>query len=440
MQARIRAASIAGLAMTLLAAVGLSAAYAPPAHAAQVITDIAYAPAQPAGSKGHLLDLYLPSTGSTPRPLLIWHTGSAWSSDEGKEGADEIAAVFNPLGFAVAGVSVRSSAQAIFPAQVHDIKAAIRWLRANAATYQIDPDRFAIAGDSSGGWLTEMAVFSGGVAALEGSLGTTGVSSAVQTGLAFYSPTDFLKMNEQNLPTGGLDHNSPASPESLLVGCPIQTCPATVAQANPMTYVDGDDPPLLFLHGQADFLVPHGQSELLYARIKAVCGEATFVSVPAADHMMDQIMDPAQYGAQTVRRTADCTESVSTGTLDPTWPNFTTFLRGGLKLGTSCEVTYSTGAWNGAFNGDVVVRNTGTTPVEGWTVTWTWPGNQQITSAWNATVTQTGNQVTARDAGHNSYIGPGSSQSFGFSATATGTNDSPAEFKLNNLVCAKAPA
>src|SRR5690606_39605059 len=138
-------------------------------------------------------------------------------------------------------------------------------------------------------------------------------------------------------------------PESLLVGCPIQPCRAPMARFNPRTYVDGDVPPLLFLHGQADFLVPHGQSELLYARIKAVCGEATFVSVPAADHMMDQIMDPAQYGAQTVRRTADCAESVSTGTLDPTWPNFTTFLRGGLKLGTSCEVTYSTGAWNGAF-------------------------------------------------------------------------------------------
>ncbi|WP_436761084.1 cellulose binding domain-containing protein [Streptosporangium sp. V21-05] len=440
MQAQIRRAMIVGMAMAMLAVVGVSAPFAPPAHAMQVITDIAYAPAQPAGSRGHLLDLHLPSTGITPRPLLIWHTGSAWTSDDGKAGADAIASVFNPLGFAVAGVSVRSSAQAIFPAQVHDIKAAIRWLRANAATYNLDPNRFAIMGDSSGGWLTEMATLSGGVAAMEGTVGTTGVSSAVQVGLAFYSPTDFLQMNAQNLPTGGLDHNSPASPESLLVGCPIQTCPATVAQANPMTYVDANDPPLLFLHGQADFLVPHGQSVLLYNRIKAQCGNATFVSVPAADHMMPQIMDPAQYGLQTVRTTTGCGETVGTGTLNPTWPNFTTFLRAGLKMGNSCEVTYSTGVWNGAFNGSVSVKNTGTTPIDDWTLTWAWSGNQNITTAWNAAVTQAGTQVTARDAGHNTYIGPGSSQSFGFAATATGTNAIPAQFKLNNIVCTRVPA
>lgn len=440
MQARICTAVIVGMVMTVLAAIGVSAAFAPPAQATQVITDIAYAPAQPAGGRGHLLDIYLPPTGITPRPVLIWHSGSAWSSDDGKTGAEAIAEIFNPLGFAVVGVSVRSSAQAIFPAQVYDIKAAIRWLRTNAATYQLDANRFAMMGDSSGGWLTEMATLSGGVSALEGTVGTTGVSSAVQAGLAFYGPTDFLQMNAQNLPTGGLDHNSPASPESLLVGCPIQTCPAAVAQANPMTYVDSNDPPLMFLHGQADFLVPHGQSVLLYNRIKAQCGHATFVSVPAADHMMPQVMDPAQYGMQTVRTTADCGETVGTGTLNPTWANFATFLRGGLKMGTSCEVAYATGVWNGAFNGSVTIRNTGTTPIDRWAVTWAWSGNQQITTAWNATVTQTGAQVIARDAGHNSYIGPGSSQSFGFSATATGTNDIPAQFKLNNIVCTRVPA
>ena len=440
MQARTRTAMLVGVAMTVLAAVGVPVAFAPPAHAMQAITDIAYAPAQPAGSRGHLLDLYLPSTGITPRPLLIWHKGSAWTGDNGKTEADTIAAIFNPLGFAVAGVSVRSSSQAVFPAQVHDIKAAIRWLRANAATYNLDPDRFAIMGESSGGWLTEMATLSGGVAALEGTVGTTGVSSAVQAGIAFYSPTDFLQMNAQNLPTGGLDHNSPASPESLLVGCPIQTCPAAVAQANPMTYVDANDPPLMFLHGQADFLVPHGQSVLLYDRIKAQCGDATFVSVPAADHLMVQIMDPAHYGLQTVRTTTDCGESVGTGTLNPTWANFATFLRGGLKMGTSCEVAYATGVWDGAFNGSVTIRNTGTTPIDGWTVTWAWSGNQQITTAWNAAVVQTGTQVTARDDTFNRYIGPGSSQSFGFSATATGTNAIPAEFKLNNTVCTRVTA
>ncbi|GIH29532.1 hypothetical protein Aph01nite_78420 [Acrocarpospora phusangensis] len=431
---------VAGMVMTLLAAVGVSATFTPPAHAT-VITDIAYAPAQPAGSRGHLLDLHLPSTGITPRPLIIWHSGSAWTSDNGKEGpdADAVAAIFNPLGFAVAGVSVRSSSQAVFPAQVHDVKAAIRWLRANAATYQLDPNRFAIMGDSSGGWLTEMAVFSGGVAALEGTIGTTGVSSAVQVGLAFYAPTDFLQMNAQSLPPGVIDHDSPGSPESLLIGCPIQTCPAATALANPMNYVDANDPPLLFMHGQADFLVPHGQSVLLYNKIKAQCGDAIFISVPGADHMKDEIMDPAQFANHTVRTTTDCTETVGTGTFHTTWDNFATFLRGGLKMGTSCEVTYATGGWPGAFNGSVTVRNTGTTPIEKWALTWTWAGNQQVTAYWNSVITQVGTAVTARDAGHNSYIGPGSSQNASFTASVTGTNAIPAQFKLNNIVCPRVP-
>ncbi|MFC6082857.1 cellulose binding domain-containing protein [Sphaerisporangium aureirubrum] len=437
MHARIRRSAIAGMVMTMLATVGLSLSFAPPAHAA-VISDIAYAPASPAGSRGHLLDLYLPTGGLTPRPLLIWHSGSAWSSDDGKVGADAIAAVFNPKGFAVAGVSVRSSTQAVFPAQVHDIKAAIRFLRANAATYQIDPNRIAMMGDSSGGWLTEMATLTGGVASLEGTVGTTGVSSAVQGGLAFFSPTDFLQMNAQNLPTGGLDHNSPASPESLLIGCAIQTCPTQTALANPINYVDQNDPPLMFLHGQADFLVPHGQSVLLYNKIKTSCGNAQFISIPGADHGLSWVMDPARYGTQTTYTTTNCSGTTVAGSPNPTWVNFETWLRGALKLGNSCNVAYAPSPWSGAFNATVTMTNTGTTPIDRWAMQWTWPGSQQIVSAWNATVTQTGTAVLARDAGTNAYIGPGSAASFGFQAN--GTSVTPAEFKLNGIVCTKVPS
>ncbi|MEV5560740.1 cellulose binding domain-containing protein [Nonomuraea wenchangensis] len=438
MQVRSRPAAIVGMVMTMLAGLAVSLVLPPPAQADQVISDIAYAPAQPAGSKGHLLDLYLPAGGTTPRPLIIWHSGSAWSSDDGKTGAAAIAAVFNPRGFAVAGVSVRSSTQAVFPAQVHDVKAAIRWLRANAATYQLDPNRFAMMGTSSGGWLTEMATLTGGVASLEGTVGTTGVSSAVQTGLAFFSPTDFLQMNAQNLPTGGLDHNSPASPESMLIGCPIQTCPAQVALANPVNYVDANDPPLLFLHGQADFLVPHGQSVLLYNKIKASCGQGQFISIPGADHGIDFVMDPAHYGTQTTYTTANCSSTTTAGSPNPTWDTFANHIRGGLKMGTACKVAYAPTTWDGAFSATVTVTNTGTTPVDRWAMTWTWPGNQQVTDSWNATVTQSGTQATARDAGHNAYIGPGSAQSFGLNGTYSGTNATPSEFRLNGVVCTPA--
>jgi acetyl esterase/lipase len=285
----------------------------------QVVRDIAYAPAQPAGSKGHLLDLYLPqSPPQSRRPLLIWIGGSGWMADTGKESAEPIAEIFNAKGYAVAGVSIRSSSQAKFPAQVHDIKAAIRWLRAHAAQYNLDPKRFAIMGDSSGGWTTAMAALTDDVPALEGNLGVTGVSSRVQAAVAFYPPTDFLQMDAQMLPgacesfnrTFGLSncHNDPLSPESRLVGCAIQTCPEAAARANPINYISRADPPITVLHGQVDTLVPHDQSVLLYDALKAHCNEATFFSVPNTGHSWPQITDPSRHGSQTVSATRKCRE------------------------------------------------------------------------------------------------------------------------------------
>jgi hypothetical protein len=104
----------------------------PPTHA-----DLEYAPPLPTTSKGHKLDLYLPA-GAKPWPVVIWTGGSAWMADTGKRHAGALALRLNPAGYAVAGVSIRSSSQVKFPGQLHDIKAAVRWLRANAATYNLD--------------------------------------------------------------------------------------------------------------------------------------------------------------------------------------------------------------------------------------------------------------------------------------------------------------
>ena len=100
----------------------------PPTHA-----NIDYAPPEPSTSNGHKLDLYIPSGASGPLPVAIWTGGSAWMADTGKNTAGGVAQQLNPAGFAVAGVSIRSRSQVQFPGQLHDIKAAIRWLRANAA-------------------------------------------------------------------------------------------------------------------------------------------------------------------------------------------------------------------------------------------------------------------------------------------------------------------
>jgi acetyl esterase/lipase len=334
MRASTRMLTIAGAAVAALAATGASAggiAASASVQATQVISNIAYAPAQPAGSRGHLLDLYLPSGGTTPRPLLIWHSGSAWMSDDGKTGAASIASIFNAKGYAVAGVSIRSSAQAKFPAQAFDIKAAIRWLRANAGQFQLDPNRFAFMGNSSGGWAADIAALTGGVTALEGTIGTTGVSSRVQAGVAFFGPTDFLQMNAQRIP-GGLDHDAANSPESQLIGCAIQTCPSATERANPINYVDNADPPMMLLHGQADPLVPHGQSVLLYNALRAQCRDATFFSVPNAGHSTSDVLSSTHFGAQTVRTTHTCQETTTTGTPNPSWDVIDSFLRTALHL------------------------------------------------------------------------------------------------------------
>lgn len=246
------------------------------------LVDVAYA--EPVG-RAHLLDLHLPAAGGPNHPLIVWTGGSAFLADNGKDSAGRIAEVFNPLGYAVAGVSVRSSTQAVFPAQVDDMRSAIGWLRANAGAHGVDPDRIVVMGDSSGGWAAAMATLT-----VEG----------VRAGVAFYPPTDFLRMDEQMLP-GACDdfntmmgltgcHNDPLSPESRLIGGPIQDNAEAVARANPATYVRGDSPPLLLVHGGADPLVPIGQSELLFRALRAAGAPAEFYPVPDAGHDLDEVL------------------------------------------------------------------------------------------------------------------------------------------------------
>jgi acetyl esterase/lipase len=265
----------------------------PAGSGASFIADIAYAPPQPVASAGHLLDLYLPTRAEHPLPLVIWTRGSAWRAENGREEAELVAAQLNPLGFAVAGVAIRSSRQALFPAQLHDIKAAIRWLRAHATDYHLDPAQFGIMGSSSGGWTAAMAGVTGGAPELEGEVGIIGPSSRVQAVVAFYPPTDFLQMDAHML-EGGVafnrrmsltrGHADPQSPESLLLGCPIEECPNAVRMANPVTHVGRDAPPFLIVHGERDLLVPAHQSELLYAALEAAGAEATLILAPQGEH------------------------------------------------------------------------------------------------------------------------------------------------------------
>jgi acetyl esterase/lipase len=269
----------------LLGVASLSSAQTQPSVLAPIHANLDYAAADPPGSNGHKLDLYLPQGASGPLPVVIWTGGSAWMADNGKDRAGILAEKLLPAGYAVAGVSIRSSSQVKFPGQLHDIKAAVRWLRANAAGYNIDAARIGIMGDSSGGWTSAMAALTGDAPETEGAVGTEGVSSAVRAAVAFYPPTDFLQMDAWAVKKcDTFCHDAETSPESRLVGCAIQTCPDKTLAANPARFVSAKDPPILILHGGSDPLVPHHQGELLYMALNKACRDAIFVSLPKAGH------------------------------------------------------------------------------------------------------------------------------------------------------------
>jgi acetyl esterase/lipase len=259
---------------------------------ARVLTDQAYAEAV---ERAHLLDLYLPdpATAPGPWPVVLFFPGSAWRSGDAKGGPTELsggttaallAQRWGPEGFAVAGVNVRSSAQGTFPAPLHDAKAAVRYLRSRAGELGLDSSRFATAGTSSGGWCATMTGLVSGVPDLEGAdLGHADQSSAVQAVVDLFGPTDFTAMDSQRLPDGAT-HDDAGSPESALMGFPVQSDPEATHRADPTRYVTAGSPPLWIAHGTADDLVPPGQSELLFAACERAGATATLTLVAGAGH------------------------------------------------------------------------------------------------------------------------------------------------------------
>jgi acetyl esterase/lipase len=230
------------------------------------------------GHERHKLDIYLPQKGSR-LPLIIYVHGGAFRAGSKENG---VPLEYLSRGYSVASINYRLSQHAKFPAQIQDCKAAVRWLRAHADEYRIDPTRFAAWGRSAGGHLVAM-------------LGTTGdttefdvgahldESSSVQAVVDYFGPTDFLQMDAHRLPNGML-HNPVDSPESLLIGGAIQENKEKTARANPITYVTPADPPFLICHGDQDPLVPHHQSELLESALRQAGVPVTFYSVKGAGH------------------------------------------------------------------------------------------------------------------------------------------------------------
>jgi acetyl esterase/lipase len=194
-------------------------------------------------------------------------------------------------GYALASINYRLIWEARFPAQIDDVKAAVRWLRANAKAYHLDPARIGAWGTSAGGHLAALLGTSGDVPDLEYlGLGNPEESSRVQAVVVWSAPIDFLRLDEHAAARGcppyeGRGHSSRSSPESLLVGFPITERPERVKATNPIRYVSPDDPPFFIQHGEFDCIVPPQQSQILHdALVPAIGAEKVTLTYLPAGH------------------------------------------------------------------------------------------------------------------------------------------------------------
>jgi len=240
-----------------------------------VITkDIVYAEA---GSKKLLLDLYIP-VGKKDPYLVVWVHGGAWRS--GSKEKPPLGLL--PYGYALASVDYRLSEEAIFPAPIHDIKAAIRFLRGNAKKYGYRSDKIVIWGSSSGGHYAALIGTTNGDPYYEGNLGSyTDQSSSVKAVLDFYGPTNFLTILDQSTPHG-INVRAPAL--AILLGKPVEQVPDLAKKASPVYQVDPSDPPILIIHGDQDIQVPINQSLELMSAYKKNSLPVQFETMPGAGH------------------------------------------------------------------------------------------------------------------------------------------------------------
>lgn len=236
------------------------------------------------GHERQKLDLYLPSGAQGPLPLIIWVHGGGWQAGS-KDGCPPLRQGFVSRGYAVASVGYRLSGDAVFPAQIEDCKAAVRWLRAHAKEYGLDPDRFGVWGSSAGGHLVALLGTSGGDRRFD--VGPClGVSSRVQAVCDYFGPTDLTQMDAHAVAGARLKHDDAKSPEACLIGGPVQENKDKAARASPITYVTGTNamPPFLIVHGDADPVVPHHQSELLFDALAKAGGNVHLRTVKGAGH------------------------------------------------------------------------------------------------------------------------------------------------------------
>ena len=237
-------------------------------------TDIEYAKV---GETSLKLDLHRPQAENPP--LIVYVHGGGWRA--GSKTDTPIVDLYDK-GFAIASVDYRLSTQAVFPAQVHDIKAAIRFLRAKAGLYHINASKIAIIGSSAGGHLAALVGVTNGNPELEGKIGEhLDQSSDVQVIVSFFGASNLETILSQSTPKGR-DFRIPAL--KLLLGDTPDKKPELAKLASPVTHLDKNDPPLLLIHGDADPQMPPQQSRDLAKAYESLGLPVTLIMLPGSLH------------------------------------------------------------------------------------------------------------------------------------------------------------
>lgn len=229
------------------------------------------------------LDLYVPKTPpASPLPLVVFIHGGGWTGGSKNTGGVLLTLIHDGA-FIGASINYRLTQEGPHPAQIHDCKAAIRWLRAHAKEYHIDPDKIAVFGISAGGHLVSLLGTGGDVKDLEGSVGgNLDQNSRVRCVINFCGPADFLTFGGKGSIIAPED---PASAIGKLLGGKVSEHPDIAKAASPVTYITKDDPPFLHIHGTADELVPYAQVLEFDEKLKAAGVSSTVLTGEKGGHV-----------------------------------------------------------------------------------------------------------------------------------------------------------
>jgi acetyl esterase/lipase len=236
------------------------------------------------GFRPMVVDIYTPSKKGGPKPLILYIHGGGWVAGHTRHSGalSNFPAVLAKLaseGFVVASLEYRLSGEAPFPAQLQDARAAIRFLKAHAGQYGIDPARVGVWGGSAGGHLTALTALSCGDVSLDAAPAAAG-SECVQAAVTWYGVFDFAPMLARSVATGSLN-----AAENGLLRCTPATCTEqAVKAASPASYIDAKDPPFLLIHGETDAVVPASQSHDVEAKMRAAGMAVESIYIPNVDH------------------------------------------------------------------------------------------------------------------------------------------------------------